>query len=71
MRVEAKSTDDTDGAQYPGEAENVDFGFLPNSLISQCQALIESFHALHGYSCLPDILWKAGLGPFIEAHGQL
>jgi hypothetical protein len=71
MRVEAKSTDDTDGAQNPGEAENVDFGFLPKSLISQCQALIESFHALHGYSCLPDILWKAGLGPFIEAHGQL
>jgi len=71
MRVEAKSTDDADGAPIPEEAENVDFGFLPKILVSQCQTLIESFHELHGYGCLPDILWKAGLGPFIEAQGQL
>jgi hypothetical protein len=71
MHVKAESADDTDGAPNPGEVENVDFGFLPKSLISQCQTLIESFHELHGYACLPDILWKAGLGPFIEAHGQL
>ena len=51
--------------------ETVDFGFLPKSLVAQCEGLIESFHDLHGYSCLPDLLWKAGLGPFIEAHGQL
>jgi hypothetical protein len=71
MHVRAESADDTDGTPNPGEVENVDFSFLPKSLISQCQTLIESFHELHGYSCLPDILWKAGLGPFIEAHGEL
>lgn len=71
MHVEAESADDTDGAPDPGTAENIDFGFLPKSLTSQCQVLIESFHELYGYSCLPDILWKAGLGPFIEEHEQL
>jgi hypothetical protein len=48
--------------------ENIDFGFLPDSLVGQCRRLIESYHDLHGYSCLPDILWKAGLGPFTQAH---
>src|SRR5580698_10406640 len=47
-----------------------DFGFLPQNLRSQCRSLIESYHGLHGYSCLPDILWKAGLGPFIETHRE-
>src|SRR5579871_3929688 len=49
---------------------NLDFGFLPQSLRSQCRSLIESYHSLHGFSSLPDILWKAGLGPFIETHRE-
>jgi hypothetical protein len=69
MDVETEHADDT-GAPYLGESGSVDFGFLPKNLISQCQVLIESFHELHGYACLPDILWKAGLGPFIETHSQ-
>ena len=51
-------------------AENIDFGFLPKSLTAQCRSLIESYHELHGYACLPDILWKARLGPFIETHRE-
>lgn len=47
-----------------------DFGFLPQSLIAQCRSLIEGYHELHGYICLPDILWKAKLGPFIEDHRE-
>jgi hypothetical protein len=70
MDVEAERADDNSDAPNAGDAEKVDFGFLPKSLISQCQVLIESFHDLHGYPCLPDILWKAGLGPFIETHWQ-
>ena len=50
--------------------ENIDFGFLPDSLIGQCRRLIESYHELHGYACLPDMLWKARLGPFIETHRE-
>jgi hypothetical protein len=51
--------------------ENHDFGFLPKSLTVQCRSLIESYHELHGYACLPDTLWKARLGPFIETHREL
>jgi hypothetical protein len=69
MDVEAENTDRT-GARRGSESENIDFGFLPKSLISQCQVLIESFHELHGYPCLPNTLWKAGLGPFIEKQSQ-
>jgi hypothetical protein len=47
-----------------------DFAFLPQNLSGQCRSLIESYHDLHGYGCLPDILWKAGLGPFIETHRE-
>src|SRR5580658_6793424 len=54
----------SDGSSSP------DFGFLPQNLSSQCRSLIESYHDLHGYGCLPDILWKAGLGPFIETHRE-
>jgi hypothetical protein len=32
--------------------------------------VIESYHASHGY-CLPDILWKSRLGPFIEGDPTL
>lgn len=51
--------------------ESPDFGFLPNSLTTQCRSLIESYHDLHGYACLPDVLWKSRLGPFIERHHEL
>jgi hypothetical protein len=50
--------------------DSPDFGFLPQNLSVQCRSLIEGYHDLHGYSCLPDILWKAGLGPFIETHRE-
>ena len=53
------------------KAENSNFAFLPKSLAVQCRSLIESYHELHGYACLPDILWKSRLGPFIETHHEL
>jgi hypothetical protein len=51
--------------------ENFDLGFLPSHLTRQCRSLIESYHEVHGYACLPDILWKSRLGPFIEKHREL
>jgi hypothetical protein len=51
--------------------KSADFGFLPGTLIRQCQSLIESYHEVHGYACLPDVLWKSRLGPFIEKHREL
>jgi len=60
------TSDDT----LPVSNGSPDFGFLPQNLRSQCRSLIESYHGLHGFGCLPDILWKAGLGPFIETHRE-
>jgi hypothetical protein len=61
---------DADHTALADKTENFDPGFLPKSLMMQCQSLIESYHELHGYACLPDILWKARLGPFIEKHRE-
>jgi len=66
-----RAADDTrDAINHSGIAKS-DLAFLPANLVTQCRMLIESFHELHGYSCLPDILWKARLGPFIETHREL
>jgi hypothetical protein len=61
---------DAGHAALADKAENFDLSFLPKSLTAQCRSLIESYHELHGYACLPDMLWKARLGPFIEAHRE-
>ncbi len=70
MDVVSEGADDASDAASVNSVENLDFSFLPDSLIAQCRSLIESYHELHGYTCLPDILWKARLGPFIEAHRE-
>lgn len=54
-----------------GPPDNLDFSFLPKTLVAQCASLIESYHEVHGFACLPDILWKSRLGPFIEQHREL
>src|ERR1700676_3440175 len=64
------ATNDAGHAALAGKTETLDLSFLPNSLTTQCRSLIESYHALHGYACLPDILWKARLGPFIQTHQE-
>ncbi len=56
---------------FAGKARTTEFSFLPISLMTQCRSLIESYHELHGYACLPDLLWKSRLGPLIEAHQEL
>src|ERR1700752_3111282 len=50
--------------------ETIDLSFLPGNLTKQCRNLIESYHDVHGYACLPDMLWRARLGPFIERHRE-
>jgi hypothetical protein len=64
-------SNDARDAALADTVENPDFGFLPRSLTVQCQSLIESYHELHGYGCLPNILWKSRLGPFIETNREL
>jgi hypothetical protein len=48
-----------------------DLSFLPANLVRQCRSLIESFHDIHGFGSLPDILWKFRLAPLIERHREL
>jgi hypothetical protein len=53
------------------KANEVDLSFLPKNLTAQCRSLIESYHEVHGFACLPDVLWKSRLGPFIEKQPEL
>ena len=70
MEVVADVANDAGHVAVADGIENSDLSFLPKSLTVQCQSLIESYHELHGYACLPDILWKSRLGPFIETHQE-
>ena len=54
-----------------GQVENIDLSFLPGNLAKQCRSVIENYHEVHGFACLPDVLWKCRLGPFIEKHKDL
>ena len=53
------------------KADEVDLSFLPKNLTGQCRSLIESYHEVHGFASLPDMLWKSRLGPFIEKQPEL
>jgi hypothetical protein len=70
MEAVADDANDAGDAALAAGIENFDFSFLPTSLTVQCRCLIETYHELHGYACLPDTLWKARLGPFIETHRE-
>src|ERR1700675_4705974 len=70
MDAVAEIANDAGHAALTEKTENLDFSFLPKSLTVQCQSLIESYHELHGYASLPNILWKSRLGPFIQAHRE-
>jgi hypothetical protein len=61
----------TEIANDSGDSENFDFSFLPKTLTGQCRSLIESYHEVHGFACLPDVLWKSRLGPFIQKQREL
>src|SRR5580704_8942268 len=54
-----------------GNSEEFELGFLPANLTRQCRSLIESYHEVHGFACLPDTLWKFRLGPFIQRQREL
>ncbi len=48
--------------------DSVEFSFLPKALIDKCKPFVIRYHELHGFSCLPDILWQPETRKFIEAH---
>jgi hypothetical protein len=47
------------------------FEFLPKELAVKCRKLIESYHALNGFGCLPDLLWQSDGRDLIENNREL
>jgi hypothetical protein len=39
--------------------------------VIKCRGLVESFHAMHGYVGLPDMLWHSDAREIIEGHEDL
>lgn len=54
-----------------GIGANADFRFVPRELAIKCRSLCESFHAMHGYQCLPDMLWQSDARDIVESHSDL
>jgi hypothetical protein len=48
-----------------------DFRFIPRELAAKSRRLIESYHGIHGYGCLPDLLWHSDARDIIECSGEL
>jgi hypothetical protein len=62
------------GSEHPvvlGLGANPDFRFVPRELAIKCRSLCESFHAMHGYGCLADMLWQSDARDVIESHRDL
>ncbi len=47
------------------------FRFLPDELAVKCRALIESYHQMLGYGCLPDMLWHSDAQDIIAGDREL
>jgi len=56
-----------------GSSANADatFRFVPKELATKCRRLIESYHAMHGFGSLPDMLWHSDARDVIECHRDL
>jgi len=65
MTTEEKTTK---GAEA-GASSN--FSCVPVELATKCRSLIESFHAIHGYIGLPDMLWLSDARDIIECDADL
>jgi hypothetical protein len=57
-------------SQANSKTLDTDFSFIPKSLAAKCRRLIETYHAMNGYACLPDMLWHPERRDFIEMHKE-
>jgi len=55
----------------PAAGEDIDLRFLPRELTERSRQLIESYHGVHGYAKLADLLWHAETREFIALHRDL
>jgi hypothetical protein len=47
------------------------FRFVPRELAAKCHKLVESYHEMHGYARLPDMLWNSEARDIIECNPEL
>jgi hypothetical protein len=66
--------EDTGSLNRPTSADldaTPDFRFIPRELAAKSRKMIESYHDIHGYGCLPDLLWHSDARDAIECNRQL
>jgi hypothetical protein len=47
------------------------FRFIPRELAAKSRRLIEGYHGIHGYGCLPDLIWHSDARDIIECNREL
>jgi hypothetical protein len=55
-------------AGFPKTSE---FRFIPRELAAKSRRMIESYHGIYGYGCLPDLLWHSDARDIIECNHEL
>jgi hypothetical protein len=60
-----------EGAAIAATELVIDFKFVPKYLAAKCRQLIETYHGINGYGCLPDMLWDIEVRELIDAHREL
>lgn len=69
--IAIEASEDIDWHPDAGVGAIANFRFLPSELAVKCRALIESYHDMLGYGCLPDMLWQSDARDTIECDRQL
>jgi hypothetical protein len=47
------------------------FRFIPRELAEKSRRLIEGYHGIHGYGCLPDLIWHSDARDIVECSREL
>jgi len=69
--VVTESGSDAEWQSVDGVGATANFRFLPKELAVKCRALIETFHEMLGYGCLPDMLWHSDARHIVECDREL
>ena len=69
--IDESATAAVSEAAAPDFEEVSTFRFVPSELAAKCRKLVESYHAMHGYGRLPDMLWNSGARDIIECNRDL
>jgi hypothetical protein len=64
----APGAPDTSPDPSPAKAAGIKLKFVPKSLATKCALVIRTYHDVHGYGSLADILWQPGPRDLIEKH---